>query len=92
MLVNPNDDQQRADFERRISLELELGGSGLARATSMIQATLETRAGRDYLEQRLGAQAFTAGTSIRLAQTDDDAANLVAHELAHVVQQRGSGR
>ena len=92
MLVNPNDDQQRADFERRIALEMELGDSGLAKATSMIQATLETRVGREYLEERLGARAFGAGASIRFAQTDDDAANLVAHELAHVVQQSGNRR
>jgi hypothetical protein len=57
-----------------------------------VEELSQTRAGGDYLSQALGSRAYTFGSELYLPldvrRAEQVSESLLAHELAHVVQQK----
>ncbi|MBX3157755.1 MAG: DUF4157 domain-containing protein [Deltaproteobacteria bacterium] len=89
-------DQTTSDIEERAAVGVSSGGGAVPHATKMEAAfgtsfagvKAHTDAGAQAACDSIGAQAYATGNSIAFKEANPSEA-LVAHELTHVLQQRG---
>lgn len=72
-----------------VALERALESRDMRSVAPVVQELVRSRDGAQLVEQHLGASAFRFGAELRDSRLDDRGAELIAHELMHVVQQKG---
>lgn len=82
---NPNNPQQVKEFELLIVNEVTKKVGRLEKSPKAIAHVAGTQQGREYLSRKLGSKALRLSANIGKASHRE--IDLIAHELAHVIQQ-----
>lgn len=87
---NPNNPVHVKEFESTILRDVASSSSSLKAAEEAIVTAAATPQGRTYMKNMLGGKAHVMGADISFTAGEykPRAVSVLAHELAHVIQQK----